>query len=436
MRLRNLLAVSSLITTAGVLALSCSSGTEPDEAVAGGTGGGAATGGKGAATTGGTSGAGASGGASAGTSGSASGGSSATSSGGTGGGTGGASGGGGGTGGSGGSVASGEACPGLPFEDADGGAGVDACRGISYEAEPVPVDLFLMLDRSDSLKNEVPSSGLTRWEVLRDAVSAFIDEASGEDIRMGLGLFGRTGGNDDALDCDTNYYATPKVEIGDLADVGGDIVDAMAAVRPGGLTPTAPALQGALAHAAEWAASTSGRATAVVLVTDGYPTQCMPNSVAEIAAIAEQAHMTEPYVRTYVVGLAADFNLDNIAVSGGTHSAYLVDEGDPAASFVAALRNVSNTRLACRYELPPPPSDTMQLDLTEVQVTYTTGDDAVEEVPSIADLEACSRNPNGGWYYDNPEQPTQILVCPCTCARFEAGRVDVAVGCKPRVGIR
>jgi len=71
-----------------------------------------------------------------------------------------------------------------------------------------------------------------------------------------------------------------------------------------------------------------------------------------------------------------------------------------------------------------------------VQVTYTSADESREEVPRISDFSACSRNPNGGWYYDNPAAPTQILVCPCTCSRFEAGRVDVALGCKPSVGIR
>jgi hypothetical protein len=422
-----LFATASLAVT-GFLFVACSGGNDPDTGLGTNGGTGAATGGRASGGKGGGS--GGTGGATAGSS------TGGSTTGGTGGSTTGGSGG-SGTGGSGGSVPSGEACPGLPFEGGEaGGGGADACRGISYEAEPVPVDLFMMMDRSDSMKNIDPGSGLTRWEVITGAVADFIDEVGDQDIRLGLGLFGRTGGNDDALDCDTNFYANPRVEIGDLADVGDAILAEMGDVRPGGLTPTAPALAGALAHAAEWAEGESGRATAVVLVTDGYPTQCTPNSVAEIAAIAEDAHVTEPYVRTYVVGLAADFNLDSIAISGGTHSAYLVDEGDPAASFVAALRNVSNTKLACRYELPPPPNQTMQLDLDEVQVKYTAGDDSVEEVPRIADLEACSRNPNGGWYYDDPANPTQILVCPCTCARFEAGRVDIAVGCRPRVGIR
>jgi hypothetical protein len=335
-----------------------------------------------------------------------------------------------------GSTASGDACPGLPLEDADGGASVEAYRGVSYEAESVPVDLYLMMDRSISLAEVDSQTGATRWESLRVAIASFVDEAKNQDLRVGLGFFGRTGGNDDSLDCDPSFYASPAVEIGEVSEVGGDVLDALSAIQPGGFTPTGPALAGALEHASEWAANAPGRATAVVLVTDGYPTQCDPRGISAIADLAEQAHAYEPYVRTFVIGLAAEFNLDSIARAGGTHQAYRVDEGDPAASFLGALRNVSNSKLACSYEIPDPPADTMKIDYDEVQVTYTSADMSREEVPRINDFAACSRNPNGGWYYDNPASPTQILVCPCTCSRFEAGRVDVALGCKPSIGIR
>jgi hypothetical protein len=340
------------------------------------------------------------------------------------------------SGGTAGSTVSGDACPGLPLDDADGGAGVEACRGVSYEAESVPVDLYLMMDRSISLAEVDSQTGATRWEALRVAIATFVDEAKDQNLRVGLGFFGRTGGNDDSLDCDPSFYASPAVEIGEVSEVGDDVLDALAAIQPGGFTPTGPALAGALEHASEWALNAPGRATAVVLITDGYPTQCDPRGISAIADLAERAHAYEPYVRTFVIGLAAEFNLDSIARAGGTHQAYRVDEGDPAASFLGALRNVSNSKLACSYEIPDPPADTMKIDYDEVQVTYTSADMSREEVPRINDFTACSRNPNGGWYYDDPASPTQILVCPCTCSRFEAGRVDVALGCKPSIGIR
>lgn len=327
-------------------------------------------------------------------------------------------------------------CLGLPLADADAGAGDEACRGVSHEAESVPVDLYLMMDRSVSLSEIDEATGQTRWESLRTAIAAFIDEASGQNLRIGFGFFGRTGGNDDTLDCDPGFYASPTVEIGELSEVGGDVLNALAAIQPGGFTPTGPALAGALEHATEWAAKTPGRATAVALVTDGYPTQCDPRGITAIADLAERARSHAPYVRTFVIGLSAEYNLDNLARAGGTHYAYRVDAGDPVDSFLRALRNVSNSRLACSYEIPDPPRDTMKIDFNEVQVTYTSTDTSIEEVPRIDDFTACSRNPNGGWYYDDPASPTRILVCPCTCARFDAGRVDVALGCKPSVGIR
>lgn len=411
------------VLVAALMTLGCSSESTPfrDGGSAGGSGG-VARGGS-TATGGRTS----SGGAAAS---STTGGSAATTA------TGGSSGTASTSGGTAGSAVSGDACPGLPLDDADGGADVEACRGVSYEAESVPVDLYLMMDRSISLAEIDETSGRTRWESLRVAIAAFIDTAKDQNLRVGLGLFGRTGGNDDSLDCDSSFYASPTVEIGELSDVGGDVLDALSAIQPGGFTPTGPALAGALEHASEWAENAPGRATAVVLITDGYPTQCDPRGISAIAELAELAHSEEPYVRTFVIGLAAEFNLDSIARAGGTHEAYRVEAGDPTGSFLAALENVSNSKLACSYEIPDPPVGTMRIDYEEVQVTYTSGDMSREEVPRISDFSACARNPNGGWYYDNAALPTQILVCPCTCSRFGAGRVDVALGCKPSIGIR
>ncbi|HEY3496535.1 MAG TPA: vWA domain-containing protein [Polyangiaceae bacterium] len=332
---------------------------------------------------------------------------------------------------------SGVACEGLPYGTGEGGgAGDEACIGIGAEAEPVPVDLFIMMDRSDSMANEVEGTGQMRWDALREAMQAFVDAAEGDDIRAGIGFFGQSGGNDDALDCDADRYAEPTVEIAPIADVGGDLVDAMADMFPAGLTPTAPALTGALEYAAGSAEDNPERATFVVLVTDGYPTQCEPTAVSSVADIAESAYLAEASVRTYVVGVDAEFNLNNIAIAGGTNEAFLVDSENVADSFVTALRNVSNSRLACEYNIPPPPSGTQVIDLEEVQVTYTTAEERTEEVPRIQDLEACARNPNGGWYYDDLTNPKRIKVCPCTCARFQAGRVDVRLGCKPKIGLR
>ena len=277
---------------------------------------------------------------------------------------------------------------------------------------------------------------MTRWEALRDAVQGFVEDPAAAEVRMGLGFFSLTGSANDDLDCDVAGYAEPSVPIGLLSDIGPDLLAAIDDTAPAGLTPTVPALEGAISYAQAWATDNPERATLVVLVTDGYPTQC--NSAPEaIATAAKDGYESPQHIRTFVIGVGdvAKFNLDNYARAGGTRKAFLTDAGDITTTFVDALGNISNRDLACEYQIPTPPAG-MKLDPTKVQVVYTPATGSPEEVPSITSLAACANNPNGGWYYDHPADPSKITVCPCTCARFQAGHVDVRLGCKPRLGLR
>lgn len=360
----------------------------------------------------------------------------------------------------GGSSAPSAACHGLPIDvstDAGGAAaeaaggssagntgeagetaetGDTACNGVSVEAEAVPVDVFVMMDRSQSMGEPVEGSSMTRWEALHDAVRSFAEDPSAADIRAGIGFFSLSGSGDDGGDCSPDAYAEPRVPIGLISEVGLDLVDAMDGMTPGGFTPIVPAVKGAISYARAWAHDNPGRATLVVLVTDGFPTQC-ESDPDQITQATRAGYESAERIRTFVIGVGdvAKFNLDNYARAGGTLHAYLTDAGDVTRTFVDALNNITNRDLACEYQLPAPP-DGMKLDPAKVQVVYTPSTGSAEEVPSIAGLGACSKNVNGGWYYDDLEHPTKISVCPCTCSRFQAGRVDVRLGCKPRLGLR
>ena len=349
-------------------------------------------------------------------------------------------------------VISGEACSGLPIDlsgDARAGAGgadpggaeagdaaLEACNGVSVEAEAVPVDVFVIMDRSQSMGLPVKGSNMTRWDALHAAVQSFTQDPKAAGIRAGIGFFSLGGAGDDTQDCRPDGYSAPSVPIGLISEVGSELVAAMDRVTPGGLTPTVPALQGAISYARSWAKGNPDRATSVVLVTDGFPTQC-DNAPEHISEAARTGYESPEHIRTFVIGVGdvAKFNLDNYARSGGTKKAYLTDAGDVTSTFVDALNNITNRALACEYQLPPPP-DGMKLDASKVQVVYTPSSGAAEEVPSIASLAACAKNVNGGWYYDDADSPSKITVCPCTCARLQAGRVDVRLGCKPRLGLR
>jgi hypothetical protein len=330
-----------------------------------------------------------------------------------------------------------QACPGLPFENEGGGGGEEeeACTGVGYEAEAIPVDMFIMMDRSVSMLYELPS-GQTRWEALRDAVQDFVNADAAREIGAGIGFFSLSGVGNNAKDCDPDDYADPVVSIAPLGEVGDELVEAIEDTTPGGLTPTVPALKGAIEYARGWAEDHPGRATIVVLVTDGYPTQCS-SAPEEVSAAAEAGYEGDPSIRTYIIGVGdvAKFNLDAYARAGGSQKAFIADDDDVSGAFVDALLNITNSKLACEYQIPEVEAN-MQVDPEKVQVVYTPATGDAEEVPRVSGLGDCASAKNGGWYYDNAKNPTKITVCPCTCSRFAAGNVSVRIGCKPRIGIR
>lgn len=338
-----------------------------------------------------------------------------------------------------------EACQGIPVEET---AGEEACVDTAFQSEPMPVDLFIMMDRSESMKELVAGATYTRWEGIKAAVAQFVTDPDVLDrrIRMGINFFSHTGGFTPKIDCNIVNYADPGT-LGvpmDFVDINGDeILAAIEALQPGGQTPTMPALQGALQYAASFNASQgSGRAQVVVLVTDGLPTQCQDTlSIPEIAGVAETAYMPPPetnlpQIRTFIVGIGpALSNLDQIAAKGGTDKAFHIEQGDAAAQFVDALKNITLSELSCEFEIPKPPNSDELLDLKKVRMMYWpdgAGTPNVEEIPYLESYSGCFGSSSGGWYYDNPEAPTAILVCPCTCTRLRTGYVDVQYGCVPR----
>jgi hypothetical protein len=170
----------------------------------------------------------------------------------------------------------------------------------------------------------------------------------------------------------------------------------------------------------------------VLLVTDGYPTQCSA-AIDEVAEVAREGAEGDPRVRTYVIGIDGTSNLEGIARAGGTQRAFLVESGDITDSFVQVLLNITSAQLACSYVLPASPDPDLEIDRDRIQVVYTPeGSDNSEEIPRIESAAACDRQEHGGWYFSG----AGIAVCPCTCSRFGAGRVDVRLGCQPIIGLR
>jgi len=97
--------------------------------------------------------------------------------------------------------------------------------------------------------------------------------------------------------------------------------------------------------------------------------------------------------------------------------------------FDSMLDRIHEVSLSCEYGIPAPPSGFV-FDKGRVNVDYDDGFglQTIGFVESVAD---CAGTSNG-WYYDDAASPTQILMCPQTCGRFdllEEASIEIRFGC-------
>ncbi len=244
--------------------------------------------------------------------------------------------------------------------------------------------------------------------------------------------------------CDASAYATPAEPIATLPDATDALLASLDEHAPDatkGLTPTGPALRGALQQASKWSKAHPSHRTVVVLATDGLPTDCSPTNIDEIGDLAADALSTTG-VKTVVIGMltqsdisnGAQKQLDTIANAGGTDKAIVVDTSqDVANQFVTALDAIRTDPLVCQYTIPVPASG-KNLDYSKVNVNFKHGK---ESTPMfyVGTVDDCDPD-TGGWYYDtDPKQtaPTTIYACPSSCTAFQAASnasVEIALGCE------
>jgi hypothetical protein len=338
----------------------------------------------------------------------------------------------------------GDGSPGFDVAPGEGSPGTDAsCAGTTSTATLIPLDLFVMQDQSGSMK-ETTSTGVTKWEAVKAAFKAFMDDPANAGIGIGIQYFGLPNPLDPfgfgGSSCTISDYATPEVEIGVLPGIETAIMGSLGAHSPHTDTPTAPALQGAISHAKSWKTAHASHSVAVVLATDGLPTACDPQDIPSIAAFASAAFKASPSIPTYVIGVladadlsaGADTNLNTISRAGNGGDAFIIktSSSDVAAAFAKALAAIRGTALACTYEVPTG----VGADYNKVNVVVTIGG-APSTIPYVGDASKCDPT-SGGWYYDvDPKSgtPTKIIMCDATCKELSAsgsgGKIDIEVGC-------
>lgn len=275
-----------------------------------------------------------------------------------------------------------------------------------------------------------------KWIPVNQAAEAFFADAKSTGMSASLGFFPKFNGNQTL--CQSSDYATPSVTMRALPDAT-DFKAAIAAQSPLGSTPTQVALTGAISYARTIATAKPAEVTAIVLVTDGDPTDCGGANGQAISVVkgvaAGAANDPKQPIKTYVIGVGSSLsNLNEIAAGGGTTKATLVSTTNPAqtsADFRAALDQIRGQELSCNVALPTPP-DGKQLDINAVNVIVShTG--AADEVLSY------NKDCTGGtgWHYDNANAPKEVELCDASCAavRSGGGKLAIAFGCATKGGV-
>lgn len=320
----------------------------------------------------------------------------------------------------------------------DGGGSAPAtCVAATLDGQLRPLDLVVMLDKSESMKETVDGTSTpatTKWQAVSEALASFAADPSTKGMNASLAFFDQ--GTTKTQFCSPSSYLVPRVALTPLPDTTA-FTSALATTFPFGPTPTAAALEGAGAQAAALQAAHPDHHVVVVFVTDGLPEGCDDQGDVTFAAkVAKDAFDTHD-IPTYVVGIGSLLqNLETIAQAGGTGHAHLVDAssgGTPfVPSFLAELDSVRDQAGACALPMPDPP-DGVVFDLHAVNVSEWAGGTET----SLSYDRDCA---NGrGWYYDDAAHPTRIELCPASCADLHddtSRRVTFAFGCTTRGDVR
>jgi hypothetical protein len=248
----------------------------------------------------------------------------------------------------------------------------DLCERRTVQAQRIPPDMLIVLDRSLSMSPDANDTSTDRWS---GSVAAINQTAAAFDGQIDFGLM-TFPAFDERQRLHTSGSATLEIQCptGTLdVDLGpgraAQIAEALADLEPGGSTPTGPTLTAALdvMHDAAKLYAGTLAPSYVLLVTDGDPNCAGPaaldgsDPLAREQAIEAVAALNEAQIKSYVVGFQtagtsfAD-QLDQMAARGGTGetSHRSVESG---ADLAKTFQEIVARAVSCSFELETPVAD-------------------------------------------------------------------------------
>ena len=328
------------------------------------------------------------------------------------------------------------------------------CAEETISAEPLPLDMYIVLDRTGSMIEEMPAGEdcqlgagnpptfNTKWCKATQALAQYFTSAATPGYRAALQFM--VPAETTSTECGAypeNLHARAEVELTELpSTVDGPLVAALDAATP---DATSTAIESALNGIAMYTAdnSTPGRQMIGILVTDGDPSFCSKES-STLAGIVE-SHFVSTGIPTFIIGMnGADPELlQALAEDGGSpeHSEFCdesdsgstchywsVGDGDPAA-FVAALEAIQASVTGCEFAVPTTEAGLVDLDTVRVEWSADPASAPLELI-RVEGEGACT---DSAYLTAEVNGVPTIRLCSEVCdAVSETGRVNVTVECE------
>ncbi|MBK8253305.1 MAG: VWA domain-containing protein [Polyangiaceae bacterium] len=326
------------------------------------------------------------------------------------------------------------------WSSAGGSCATPSCAGVNADTKLKKVKLFMTVDKSASTCTPQPTNvscfGIagTRWANLATSLKTFIQDPSSDDLALWMRFWPSNVGGA----CPSPWPAgcgplagckTANAEVADLASAANEntLITAIDAVSPSGTTPMYPALDGALIAARDFQIANPDYVSTVILVTDGEPTTPCNTNVNNIAAIAANAYNGYG-IRTYVIGIAevSQTTIEIIAGAGGGKAFIIGSSANVQTEMATALNSIKKDFVSCRLTLP----NQDIFDSTKATLVFTPSMGAPQSLMNVGNSGACGAG--DGWYYDDPANPTEIILCPTTCTSVKAdvnAKLQLSIDC-------
>ncbi len=337
------------------------------------------------------------------------------------------------------------------------GNGVETCAAEKHEGERVPANLLFVVDRSGSMKCNLPplqssaeceatpvpkdQAEESKWIATKAALNGALDALKAQgDVRVGVSMFPRDK-KDGEVDLKCHVESQPSVAIEDLTDAHRDGLTVFFDNSwMQGSTPLAGATILGYKHLHDQFAG-EGRKF-LVLITDGIETCAQDTTYPEDLKNHYVPGALSVGIQTFVIGVPGSEggreDLSTIAYEGGTASSATCDDAagdaevchfdltdsstDLTTDLEAALGEIRNSLISCELKLPE--AKDAAVDATQVIVL-------VNDEHALEDNSGPCEDGVDGWQYNAARDGIILCGSACEGASEPDATVEIGLGCPP-----